>query len=299
MTTARASSLATALLPRALRPWSDCWVHAGWRIQIHVVRGDCRLLDPADVCRANGTYETCRSAFEGIRRSEGIGQPGPHLVLLVHAIARSHRSFSKMKLALCGAGFDATAVTYASTRRTLEAHAATLEALLDGLEGSEAVSFVCHSMGGLVVRHLLARDGAWKRRVRAHRAVLIATPNRGSAVAARLAPFPPFAAVYGPAGRQLTPAAVAGVPPLRIPFATIAGGRGNRTGFNPFLAGDNDGTVSVAEVALDGAERHLVVPALHALICSHPETIRATVAYLRTGSLKDESSGPDPATLFS
>lgn len=270
-------------IPRALQCWSDTYLHAGWRIQTHVVRGDCRLLDPTDVRRAQGSYDSCRSAFESIRRDEDIVPPGRHLVLLVHAIARSARSFSKMKKALRDAGFDATAITYASTSRTLEAHAATLESLLDRLEGSETVSFVCHSMGGLVVRHVLARDSAWKRRVTPHRVVLIGTPNQGSAIARRLAQFPPYAAFYGPAGQQLTPASVAAVPPLQVPFATIAGGRGYQTGFNPFLTGDNDGTVSVWEAVLEGAEQHLIVPALHFAICNHPETIRATVNYLQTG----------------
>jgi len=281
---------ATARTLGALQLWSDEYVHAGWRIQRHVLRGHCRLLDPKDVRHARGSYDSCRTAFERIRRRDGIAPPGTDLVLLVHGIARSRKTFSKMREALARAGFDATAISYASTRRTLEAHAAGLEALLDRLEGSETISFVAHSMGGLVLRHLMARDGAWKRRVRPRRIVLIAPPNQGSAIARRLAPFPPYAALFGEAGRQLTPEAVAAsVPPLGVPFAIIAGGRGNGTGFNPFLGGDNDGTVAVSETALDGAEQFLLVPAIHALICSYPETIRATVNYLRTGRFEGDS----------
>lgn len=272
----------------ALQRWSDAYVHAGWRIQTHAVHGQCQLLDPADRRRAEGSYEVCKSAFERIRAGENIVPPSKHVVLLVHGIARSGRTFSRMKEALFEAGFDAAAISYASTRGTLEGHAETLEALLDRLEGSEAVSFVCHSMGGLVVRHLLARGGAWKRRVTPRRTVLIGTPNRGSAIAGRLAPFPPYVAVFGEAGQQLTPAAVAAVPPLDLPFAVIADGRGNRTGFNPFLKGDNDGTVTVAEAGLEGADRLLVVSAVHALICNHPETVRATVNYLLGGRLEDD-----------
>ena len=163
------------------------------------------------------------------------------------------------------------------------AHAEGLARLLDRQEGTETVSFVTHSMGGLVVRHLLARDGEWKRRIEVHRIVLIAPPNRGSAIARLLEDIPAYRLIYGEAGQQLTPAEVSRAPGLEHPFAIIAGGKGDGRGFNPLLPGDDDGTVRVAETRLEGAADFLVVPEIHALISNHRETIRATVDFLKHG----------------
>jgi pimeloyl-ACP methyl ester carboxylesterase len=266
-----------------LQFWSDTYLHAGWRIQTNLISGHSRLLDPDNIRRAWGSYEATKTAFDSIRRREGIVPAGPHLVLMIHGVARSTGTFSKMREALSEAGYDAAPIGYASTRRSLEEHAEGLEVLLNRLEGTETVSFVTHSMGGLVLRHLLARDGDWKRRVKVGRIVMIAPPNQGSAIARWLADFPPYTAIYGKSGQQLTPAAASAVPALDLPFGIIAGGRKDGEGFNPFLAGDDDGTLAVTETQLAGASGFLIVPAIHGRISNHPETIRATLNFLKFG----------------
>ncbi len=263
--------------------WRDSHVFAGWRIQENVLTGHFRLLDPEDIRRAWGTYAQCRERLDDLKRSQGIQAPSRHLVLLVHGILRSTGTFSALEKALIGAGLDAVAISYPSSRSTIEEHAEELARLLDRQEGTETVSFVTHSMGGLVVRHLLARDGAWKRRIKVHRVVMIAPPNRGSAIARLLADVPAYRLVTGAAGQQLTPQAVARIPMLDHPFAIIAGGKGDDGGFNPLLPGDDDGTVGVAETRLEGATDFLVVPEIHALISNHQETIRATINFLKRG----------------
>jgi len=272
-----------------LQFWSDTYIHAGWRIQTNLMSGHSRLLDPDNIRRAWGSYEVTKTAFDKIRQRNGITPSSPDLVLMIHGIARSTGTFSEMREALYKAGYDATPISYASTRRTLEAHADSLEALLNRLEGSQTVSFVTHSMGALVLRRLLARDGNWKRRVKVKRIVLIAPPNQGSAVAHWLKDFPPYTALYGEAGQQLTPAAVAAAPGLNLPFGIIAGGRKDGKGFNPFLAGDDDGTLAVAETQLPGASDFIVVPEIHGRISNHPETIRATLNFLMFGRFEGNS----------
>ena len=136
---------------------------------------------------------------------------------------------------------------------------------------------------------LLARDGDWKQRIKVHRIVLIAPPNQGSAVARWLVDFPPYATLYGKSGQQLTPAAVSAVPQLDLPFGIIAGGLKDGEGFNPFLAGDDDGTVAVTETSLAGESEILIVPEIHSKISIHPAAIRATVNFLKSGRFEESS----------
>ena len=266
--------------------WRDAHVFAGWRIQENVLTGHFRLLDSEDIRRAWGSYTQCKERLDDLKRIEDIQPPGKHLVLLVHGILRSTGTFTALEKALIGTGFDAVAISYPSSRGTIEEHAEGLARLLDRQEGTETVSFVTHSMGGLVVRHLLARDGEWKRRIEVRRIVLIAPPNRGSAIARVLKDIPAYRLIYGEAGQQLTPAEVSRAPVLEHPFAIIAGGKGDGRGFNPLLPGDDDGTVRLAETRLEGATDFLVVPEIHALISNHQETIRATINFLKHGKFE-------------
>ena len=144
-------------------------------------------------------------------------------------------------------------------------------------------------MGGLVIRHLLARDAAWQRRIKVHRVVMIAPPNQGSAIARLLEDVPAYRLVFGAAGQQLTPEAVARIPMLAHPFAIIAGGKSDDSGFNPLLPGDDDGTVALAETRLEGAMDFLVVPEIHAVISNHQDTIQATINFLKHGKFDADS----------
>ena len=249
--------------------------------------GHFRLLDPGDSRHAWGTYAQCKERLDELRRRDGIQAPSQHLVLLVHGILRSTGTFSVLEEALIETGFDAVAISYPSSRSTIEEHAAGLARLLGRQEGTETVSFVTHSMGGLVVRHLLAAEAAWQRRIEVRRVVMIAPPNRGSAIARLLEDVPAYRLIFGAAGQQLTSEEVVKIPRLDHPFAIIAGGKSDGEGFNPLLPGDDDGTVALAETRLEGAVDFLVVREIHAKISNHRDTIRATINFLKHGRFED------------
>ncbi len=269
--------------------WRDSHVFAGWRIQENVLTRHSRLLGPEDTRRAWGTYAQVKERLDDLKQIENIQPPSKHLVLLVHGILRSTGTFSALENALIEAGFDAVAISYPSSQGTIEEHAEGLARLLDRQEGSETVSFVTHSMGGLVLRHLLSRDAPWTRRISVRRIVLIAPPNQGSAVARLLKDIPAYRWIYGAAGQQLTPAEVSKIPLIQHPFAIVAGGTGDGEGFNPLLPGDDDGTVALAETRLEGALDFLVVPEIHAVISNHRDTIRATINFLKHGKFDSDS----------
>lgn len=264
--------------------WGDVFLHAGYRIQQNVWTRHHRLLGPNDLRLAFGTYEACAETFDRLRKIRRIEPESDHLVLLLHGIFRSKDSFGPMRRGLRSAGYEAHAVNYPSTRQSLEDHADQVELLLERAQGARTVSFVTHSMGGLVARVLLGRRGAgWRERIQVNRLVMIATPNHGSEIAYRLDDLPAWRAVAGPAFSALTPDRVAEIPVPTVPFGLVAGGRGTPQGYNPMFGADNDMTVAVDEVRLDGAEDFLVVPAIHTFVMIHPDVVQATIRYLTTG----------------
>ena len=211
--------------------------------------------------------------------------------MLLHGIVPRPWTFVELRRALAAAGYNVVVFSYPSTRRPISAHAAQLERLLDRFEDSDTVSFVSHSMGGLVLRELLARDGAWRDRIAVGRMVMIAPPNRGSAIARMIRHFTLYRWLYGPAGQELTPQAARRIPGLDGEFAIIAGGDRDE-GYNPLLAGDDDGTVSVAETRLEGARDFLVVDNLHSSLPNDPRVVGAVLGFFETG----EFEAPDTVT---
>ena len=265
--------------------WADVFARGEWRVQESTITGHFRLLGAGDVRHASGSFAHCRSRFD--RLTEGVDYPGTHLVVCLHGMFRTKETWRPMVRALSESGAHAIALNYPSSQRDLEAIADQVERVLaDPPPNAKTVSFVTHSMGGLVARVLLGRpDAAWRSRLTPKRLVMIATPNRGADIIPVLERIPGFH-LAGPALPQLHPARIEQlVPRPTIPFATIAGARGDPRGWNPLIPGDDDWTVTLQSVALDGAEDAMVIQALHTFIAADPRIVAAVLRYLETGSL--------------
>ena len=267
--------------------WGDRFTCGGWRIQENVLTGHCRLLDPDDVRRAWGGWEACRTAFERERREREIRPASPHWVILLHGMGRSKAMASRMAAAVRTAGLEPVPVSYPSTRRSIEDHASALCRLLNAAEDCGRVSFITHSLGGIVVREALARGGPWTSRIVPGRLVMVAPPSRGSRLAEALKDFLPYVWLLGETGQGLTPERVARVPLPAIPFGIIAGGKGGGKGYNPLLPGDDDGVVALEETRLEGAADFLRVEGLHTFLFRHRGVIRAAVRFIETGRFQE------------
>jgi hypothetical protein len=131
--------------------------------------------------------------------------------------------------------------------------------------------------------------------------VMLGVPNHGANLANILKNVSLFKAIYGPAGEQLCEgpdAYVSRLPTPDFPFAVIAGGKGTAAGYNPWIAGDDDGTVAVESTRLAGAADFLRVPALHTFMMRDPAVIAATRRFLETGALADNGvAQPIPRTV--
>lgn len=266
--------------------WADRFAEHGYRIQQNMVTGHFRLLDPEDVRIAWGTYAACKRAYQQIADATVFEPTSDHLVLVLHGIFRSKNAMRPMTEALQGGGYAVMPLNYPSTYVDLSAHARQVRQVLRRVRGATRVSFVCHSMGGLVARAVLGTEMPWMERLRPHRLVMVATPNQGAHLAVEAGRVWLYRALAGPAATQLQPRYVQDLPLPVCPFGVIAGGRGDGKGYNPLLPGDDDGTISLASARLDGAEDLLVVRATHNTIMEKPAVLKATLRYLETGRFR-------------
>lgn len=260
--------------------WSDIFLHAGWRIQKNVLTGHCRLLDDQDFRQAWGTYEFCQEEFLKFKKQKRLKFKNSHLILLLHGLGRHRKTMKKPCEALKSAGYEAFTLNYPSTFQDISDQADGVTHLLNTLEGITMVSFVCHSLGGLVARELLARDEKWQETITPQKIIMMGTPNQGARIADHLSEYETFKAVAGPSGQSLRQAITTDLPLPTIPTLIIAGGRGDDVGYNPLLKEDNDGIVTVAETRLNIGEKHVILPVIHTLIMSDDQAISEMLDFL-------------------
>ena len=265
--------------------WADREIYAGWQVQQHVFFGDCRLVDPEGATQLRAWGDDCKAALTA-RKAEIPIPAGRHLVLLLHGMGRSPFLFRDMEQALRGAGYQAVAISYPSLTNGIAGHAAQVEEILARAEGVERVSFVTHSLGGLVVRDVISRDADWRSRIALGRVVMIAPPNQGSELAEAVAGFAPYHWIGGPSASEIAAGPSFAALPDGVEVAIIAGGTPDGRGFNPLLSENNDGVVTVTETSIAGARDSMTVNALHSFIASAPDSIAATLEFLATGRLR-------------
>ncbi len=199
---------------------------------------------------------------------------------MLHGIARTRRSLEGLRRVIAGAGYGTWSCSYPSTRLDLASLTAFVAERIERELGAGPVLAVTHSMGGILLRHLAAQ-----RPVAG--AVMLAPPNRGSAVARWLARNPLYRRLYGPAGQALGDDA--GWPPAPSPCLVVAGSRGlslsNPTSWLTRAAGvfgeeASDGTVAVSETWCEGVTEHVVVEANHTWIMNDGEVKRLVLSFL-------------------
>lgn len=271
--------------------WTDELVHGSWRIQRNVLSDHYRLLDPNNTRRAWGSWEHCHREWQALRAGADIPPLKPRVVLVLHGLGRTRSSMAQLAEYLAQHGdYDVLSVSYASTRIPLSEDARSLARVISHLEGVTEINFVAHSMGNLVIRHLLHDQlaAAHGRGIdpRIHRFVMLAPPNNGAALARRFRYDPLFCAVYGTGGQQFTRQweqvqERLAIPPC--PFGIIAGGDNDPEGGNPLLDGNDDMVVTVAETQLPGAADFVIVPVLHTFIMDDAQVQEYTLRFLQHG----------------
>ena len=218
------------------------------------------------------------------------GTGGGEAVILLHGLARGSGSMSPLIKPLQAAGYLVYNLDYPSRKSTIEEIAArSLHPLVcTAAKRSGTLHFVCHSMGGIVVRcYLKEYSGDSIGRV-----VMLAPPNHGSELVDFLRNTFLFKKFFGPAGQQLSTdenSLPKSLGPAHFQLGVIAG----NVSWNPLspwiFTTASDGKVSVASAALPGMQDMLVVPCGHTFIMRRAMVHRQILAFLQSGKFLRET----------
>jgi hypothetical protein len=225
-------------------------------------------------------------------------------VVLVHGLGRFKTAMRELAAAFAEGGYNVVNWAYPSFLIDVTTAADQLgETVRLNADFHERIHLVTHSLGGVVVRRMLKRSGADK----VGAVVMLAPPNRGSALARYLVKNPFFQVLLGPAGAELADAAH-----LEEACAVPAGGACVISGTrhddwrNPariFSSGKldlpNDGTVTVEETCLPLVERHVLVHASHTRITGHEDAIAHALAFVRSKARPGAAPPPGPPGALS
>jgi len=206
-----------------------------------------------------------------------------HYVILLHGLARTQRSMTKLQKALNQHGYKTINIGYASTQKDISTIAE--QAISQALQQCSAhaqISFVTHSMGGVLVRQYLQRHTIKTL----HRTVMLGPPNKGSEIVDKLGDWWLFKRINGPAGQQL--ATNKNSIPNRLGAANFSVGIiAGTNGFNPFLSRllpkPHDGKVTVESTKLEGMTDHLCLPVTHTFMMNKKSVIEQTLYFLEHG----------------
>jgi pimeloyl-ACP methyl ester carboxylesterase len=238
---------------------------------------------------------------EDMTRSEAVTTPVGRAVVTLHGLGRSRDHMAGLGTFLEKNGdYTWINVGYASTRGSIDDHAAALASVLAGLEGVESIDLVCHSLGNLVVRRYLAEANEPRPRFqpdsRLHRMVMLGPPNNGARLAHVLADLlrdnEVARLIAGPSAWQLArewddASQHLATPPF--PFAIVAGGTGTERGLNPLVEGDDDMIVAVDETRLAGAADFRLVPCRHGHLMNNEAVRQYVRSFLTTGAFTTEA----------
>lgn len=199
-------------------------------------------------------------------------------IVLVHGLWMNGMDMAVMRQRLETAGYRTRQFSYHTLRDSPPETALRLQHFAAGLD-APVLHFVCHSLGGLIIRHLYHEFPAQ----RPGRVVTLGTPHRPSSAALQLAHLAPGRLLLG---KSMDQGLLGGAPDWDggHDLGSIAGDL--RLGFGLFIPGiprPNDGTVAVAETRLDGMADHAIVHASHFGMLFSRKTVRLVDRFLKTG----------------
>ncbi len=268
--------------------WTDHHWRRGWRIQENALTHHWRLIDANNIRHAWGSREACE--VELYAKVPDSSLPMSSAVMYLHGLMRTARSMSSIgEYVHEHADLPAIFFEYASTRRPISEHAIALREVLNSLPENLRLSFVGHSMGNIVLRHLIgdlqaAQDDAMLRRF--DRVVMLGPPNQGASIARQLAKTELYGFVTGKGGLELGPGWEEFASKLAIPhceFGIVAGNMHNSRVQNPLIEGDSDFVVTVEETMLEGAKELIEVPQLHSFLMDDPVVQSSVTSFLTSG----------------
>ncbi len=190
-------------------------------------------------------------------------------VVLLHGLFATRHSMHKLELSIRDVGYKVLNWGYPTWLRSTDQHVRHLLPKLEALQRDphvRSISFVTHSMGGILARCALhfGSDAKIKR------LVMLAPPNRGSHLTRiSLGPF----AWFVPAIADLSEA------PDSLPNRMET----NSTIEIGVIAASHDFIVPVANTQLPNQREHCVVPSSHFRLPRHDTAVRYVLSFLQNG----------------
>ena len=271
-----------------LQVWTDHSYCQGYRIQQNALTDNWRLLDDNDRRWMWGTRGQCEDFLNKVSKRSQSKRDHQHCIVLIHGLIRTKHSMAPLKNVLdkkCNC--EIVCFSYASTRGKIGVHAAALREFLESLPETWTLSFVGHSMGNIVIRHLIADLQADQNNNellnRCQRMVMLGPPNQGAAIARQLSSLGMFEWIAGGGAMELGPdwdefSENLATPPF--PFSIVAGEVENKAIQNPLLDQASDFVVEVDEARLEGCESFVIVPALHSFLMKDTQVQEFVVDFL-------------------
>ena len=210
--------------------------------------------------------------------------PSPDTVVLLHGLGRTSKSMAYMEERLTEAGYHVFNYNYESRKGEIDSLVADLQQYLEiccSLKESD-LHFVTHSLGGILVRGLIARE----RPENLGRVVMLSPPNKGSETVDLLKGYRIFEKFFGPASMQLGTGPDSfpnSLGPADFELGIITGDRTIDPVSSWIIPGVDDGKVAVEKTKLEGMTDFLLVNVSHTYIMEKPEVVLEVLHFLKNG----------------
>ena len=200
-------------------------------------------------------------------------------IIFIHGLFMNGTDMSLLRYRFKKNGYNTFQFSYKSTRYTPFQNAQKLSEFIELIQ-SKKIYFVCHSLGGIILRHYLSLYPSRNL----SNIVMLGTPNQTSIVAKTL--------IRWSLGRKLLGGSVENgltgiLPPWdsKQKLGIVAGyfPVGSEI-LSPIIKNPNDGTVSIEETRLHGSEDHIT------LRCSHLGLLFSKKVFLQTKHFLENSS---------
>lgn len=213
-------------------------------------------------------------------------------VVLLHGLARSKHSMSKLEDSFSVKGFKVLNMGYPSRSKTIQDLAE--ETIPKAIafcrdKGAKKIHFVTHSMGGILVRYYLKHHDLPEL----GRVVMLSPPNGGSPIVDRFRDNFFFKWLNGPAGQELgtdQDSIPKKLGPVDFELGVITGDRSINLLLSWIIPGPDDGKVSVENSKVKGMKDFLVIHASHTFIMKSPKAIEQTISFIKYGKFIDDLS---------
>ncbi len=210
-------------------------------------------------------------------------------IVFLHGLGRTWLSMAWVARKARDRGYRVVNHGYRSRRHSIDEHARQLRIVVGAISGTGRIHFITHSLGGIVVRAMLADRSAWPERL--GRTVMLSPPNQGSELVDFLGGSAVYQSVLGPAGAELGTRAESMPNRLgRVEFevGVITGDRSIGPFSRRIFPGPTDGKVSVARAQVEGMRDFRVVRRSHTFIMYGADVADAAFHFLEHGRFPPE-----------